>query len=133
MLWQRSAVASLFICLLSHHNLLGLQAERRALDAKQEFDHSSKLIKTEVARFEQERIEDFKESLQIFLEGMISRQKEVRILLLAFESLFNRTLLFTVDWGLGELSGAFIETSGRSQPAKGSEYSCAIVSPRVYV
>jgi sorting nexin-1/2 len=37
----------------------------------------SKLVKTEVARFEQERIEDFKDSLQVFLEGMISRQKEV--------------------------------------------------------
>lgn len=53
------------------------QAERRALDAKQEFDHCSKLIKTEVARFERERIEDFKDSLQAFLDGMISRQKEV--------------------------------------------------------
>jgi sorting nexin-1/2 len=47
------------------------------LDSKQEFDHCSRLIKTEVARFEQERIEDFKESLQVFLDGMISRQKEV--------------------------------------------------------
>jgi len=51
--------------------------ERRALDAKQEFDHCSKLIKTEVARFEQERIEDFKDALQVFLDGMISRQKEL--------------------------------------------------------
>jgi sorting nexin-1/2 len=34
-------------------------------------------VKTEVARFEQERIEDFKNSLHAFLEGMISRQKEV--------------------------------------------------------
>jgi Vps5 C terminal like len=55
----------------------GVQAERRALDAKHEFDHVSKLVKTEVARFEQERIEDFKDSLDVFLEGMISRQKEV--------------------------------------------------------
>ncbi|KAF5383683.1 hypothetical protein D9615_003643 [Tricholomella constricta] len=52
-------------------------AERRALDAKHEFDHVSKLIKSEVARFEQERIEDFKNSLHAFLEGMISKQKEL--------------------------------------------------------
>jgi sorting nexin-1/2 len=37
----------------------------------------SKLVKTEMARFEQERINDFKDSLVAFLEGMISRQKEV--------------------------------------------------------
>jgi len=30
-----------------------------------------------MARFEQERVEDFKISLQTFLDGMISRQKEV--------------------------------------------------------
>ncbi|KAG6854027.1 hypothetical protein C0991_011232 [Blastosporella zonata] len=54
-----------------------IQAERRALDAKHEYDHVSKLIKTEVARFEQERVEDFKDSLHAFLEGMISKQKEL--------------------------------------------------------
>ncbi|KAJ8095282.1 Vacuolar protein sorting-associated protein vps5 [Marasmius tenuissimus] len=53
------------------------EAERRAADAKLEFEQVSKLVKTEVARFEQERIEDFKDSLRAFLEGMISRQKEL--------------------------------------------------------
>lgn len=53
------------------------EAERRALDAKHEFDQCSKLIKSEMARFEQERVDDFKISLQTFLDGMISRQKEL--------------------------------------------------------
>ncbi|KAI9451700.1 Vps5-domain-containing protein [Lactarius psammicola] len=52
------------------------EAERRALDAKQEFEHVSRLVKTEVARFEQERVEDFKKSLEQLLDGMITRQKE---------------------------------------------------------
>jgi len=30
-----------------------------------------------VSRFEQERIQDFKDSLQAFLDGMISRQMEL--------------------------------------------------------
>jgi sorting nexin-1/2 len=47
------------------------------MDAKREFDQCSRLIKSEMARFEQERIDDFKEALQAFLGGMISRQKEV--------------------------------------------------------
>lgn len=55
------------------------QAERRAGEAKQEYEYVSKLVKTEMARFERERIEDFKETLKTFLEGMISRQKEVNV------------------------------------------------------
>lgn len=55
------------------------QAERRALDAKQEFDQVSRLVKSEMARFEQERIEDFKNALEVFLEGMISKQKQARL------------------------------------------------------
>lgn len=55
-----------------------MKAERRASESKLEYEQVSKLVKTEVARFEQERIEDFKDSLHAFLEGMISRQKEVR-------------------------------------------------------
>lgn len=54
------------------------QAERRALEAKSEFDQTSRLVKTEVARFEQERIQDFKNSLEIYLSGMIAKQNEVR-------------------------------------------------------
>lgn len=46
------------------------------LDAKQEFEQVSRLVKSEVARFEQERIEDFKTSLEHLLDGMIARQKE---------------------------------------------------------
>lgn len=55
-----------------------IKAERRASESKLEYELVSKLVKLEVARFEQERIEDFKDSLHAFLEGMISRQKEVR-------------------------------------------------------
>ena len=63
-----------FFCELKY---ICIQAERRAADAKLEFEQVSRLVKSEVARFEQERIEDFKDSLHAFLEGMISRQKEV--------------------------------------------------------
>ncbi|KAF7794252.1 hypothetical protein EIP86_005385 [Pleurotus ostreatoroseus] len=65
------------------------EAERRALDAKQEFDSVSRLVKVEVARFEQERIEDFKASLEALLDGMITRQKE---LIATWESLQTNLL-----------------------------------------
>ncbi|KAJ6581560.1 Vps5 C terminal like-domain-containing protein [Mycena capillaripes] len=73
------------------------ESERRALDAKHEFDQATKLIKTEVARFEQERIDDFKDSLHAFLEGMISRQKE---LIAAWEN-YQQMLLKRVGGGRG--------------------------------
>lgn len=66
-------------------------AERRALEAKTEFDQVSRLVKVEVARFEQERIEDFKNSLEAFLEGMISRQKQ----LIAAWEMYQQNLLKT--------------------------------------
>ena len=59
------------------------QAERRALETKNEFEHVSKLVKSEVARFETERVEDFKRSMERFLDGMIERQREVGLMLLA--------------------------------------------------
>ncbi|CCO31857.1 Sorting nexin-1 OS=Pongo abelii GN=SNX1 PE=2 SV=1 [Rhizoctonia solani AG-1 IB] len=53
------------------------EAEKRAADAKFEFDQCSRLIKAEMARFEKERIDDFKKNLELLLEGMIRRQQDV--------------------------------------------------------
>ncbi|KAG8923691.1 Vacuolar protein sorting-associated protein 5, partial [Tulasnella sp. 418] len=53
------------------------EADRKALDAKKEFDDVSRLIKTEMNRFERERIEDFKIAMDQFLDGMINKQKEL--------------------------------------------------------
>ncbi|KAH9000351.1 Vps5-domain-containing protein [Lactarius akahatsu] len=68
------------------------EAERRALDAKQEFEHVSRLVKTEVARFEQERIEDFKKTLEQLLDGMITRQKETIQAREAFQQLLLKKI-----------------------------------------
>ncbi|KAF8586437.1 Vps5-domain-containing protein [Ramaria rubella] len=53
------------------------EVERRAMEAKQEFDNASKMIKSELTRFEQERVEDFKNALVAFLNGMVAKQKEI--------------------------------------------------------
>jgi sorting nexin-1/2 len=63
------------------------------MDTKQEFEQCSRLIKSEVARFEQERITDFKTSLQQFLDGMIDGQKQ---LIGAWEA-YQQTLLKGVN------------------------------------
>ncbi|KAG8880932.1 Vacuolar protein sorting-associated protein 5 [Tulasnella sp. 331] len=51
------------------------EAERRAVEARREFDTVTKLIKVELARFEAERVEDFKTALEQFLTGMIKKQQ----------------------------------------------------------
>ncbi|KAI0047793.1 Vps5-domain-containing protein [Auriscalpium vulgare] len=79
-------------------------ADRRALDAKQEFDQVSRLVKTEVARFEQERIEDFKASLERFLDGMITRQKEIIVAREAFQQIMLRKVPPTGQAGAGSLT-----------------------------
>ncbi|EUC60851.1 sorting nexin-1 protein, putative [Rhizoctonia solani AG-3 Rhs1AP] len=53
------------------------EAEKRAADAKFEFDQCSRLIKAEMARFEKERIDDFKKNLEQLLEGMVRRQQDL--------------------------------------------------------
>lgn len=76
------------------------------MEAKYEFDECSRLVKAEVARFEKERIEDFKSSLEAFLEGMISRQKQVSFISHRTASCPRRLIAswITADWGLGGLS-----------------------------
>jgi hypothetical protein len=86
------------------------QAERRAIEAKHEFDHVSKLIKSEVARFERERIEDFKTSLQDFLEGTISRQTQVcHIRTPEIHPLMEQFVrcMHLADQGMGNISTSF--------------------------
>jgi sorting nexin-1/2 len=49
-------------------------------------------VKTEVARFELERIEDFKKSLEQLLDGMITRQKEMIQAREAFQQLLLKKI-----------------------------------------
>ncbi|KIM34480.1 hypothetical protein M408DRAFT_60084 [Serendipita vermifera MAFF 305830] len=62
---------------LHYHMQEVADAERKALHTKSEFERVTKLVKIELHRFDMERVEDFKGSLEAFLMGMIGRQKEV--------------------------------------------------------
>lgn len=92
-----------------------MQAERRVLDAKHEYDHVCKLVKVEVARFERERIDDFKDTLHAFLEGMISRQKEVRASVSGCSLSYINFIIPAVDIYMGELPTVVIEACGRGR------------------
>ena len=109
------------------------KAERRASESKLEYEQVSKLVKSEVARFEQERIEDFKDSLHAFLEGMISRQKEVcGFQHFVFCNYNNKINLLLVDRSLGEIpTNAFEESRWRWRWGWGCGYGCADVGIRV--
>ncbi|KAM0748347.1 Vps5-domain-containing protein [Meredithblackwellia eburnea MCA 4105] len=68
----------------AHGEMLGLSlgetadAERKMMDAKQDFEDVSKLTKAEMARFDKEKIDDFKRAVAVYADGMVSRQREVR-------------------------------------------------------
>ncbi|WVR06490.1 hypothetical protein IAU60_003521 [Kwoniella sp. DSM 27419] len=66
-----------------------VEAERRARDQHSNFEHLSRLTKSEFVRFERERVEEFKVTLERYLEGMMEKEKE---LIGAWESL-HRTLV----------------------------------------
>ena len=77
---QQIGEVSHILCFFFFNTLrlsINQKAEKRVTDSKLEYEQVSKLVKQEVARFEQERINDFKNALHTFLEGMISRQKDV--------------------------------------------------------
>ncbi|ORY92476.1 Vps5 C terminal like-domain-containing protein [Leucosporidium creatinivorum] len=67
----------------THSELLGLsvseiaEAERKMLDAKQDFEDVSKLTKAEMARFDKEKVEDFKKAIEDYADGLATRQREV--------------------------------------------------------
>lgn len=52
-------------------------AERRSHAAKLEFDSVSKLLKSEIKKFEADKVEDFKTSVEVFLESAVEAQKEL--------------------------------------------------------
>ena len=63
-----------------------------------------------MSRFEEERIGDFKDSLEAFLEGMIGRQKQVRFTLIVASG-FALTYFREAYRRLGELSKCSTEKS----------------------
>ncbi|KKA28199.1 hypothetical protein TD95_003315, partial [Thielaviopsis punctulata] len=51
-------------------------AERKAQQARLLFEDIGKLMRTELDRFEKEKVEDFKSGVETFLEGAVEAQKE---------------------------------------------------------
>ncbi len=53
-------------------------AERRVHQARLLFDDMGRLMRSELERFEREKVEDFKSGVETFLESAVEAQKEVR-------------------------------------------------------
>ncbi|KAG9293332.1 hypothetical protein G9A89_007578 [Geosiphon pyriformis] len=63
-----------------------VESERKVEDCRHEFERVTKLIKAEIDRFDKEKVEDFKNSLEAFLESMVETQKQIIVL---WESYFK--------------------------------------------
>lgn len=64
--------------------------DRRAEDAHSDFDAVTRLVKVEFARFESERVDEFKEMLGAYLDEQIERQREMIASWEAFHQLMAR-------------------------------------------
>ncbi|KAI9309169.1 Vps5 C terminal like-domain-containing protein [Cunninghamella echinulata] len=64
------------------------EMEQKVEELKRDFDDISKLIKNELDRFDQEKVEDFRDSVEAFLCSMIEHQKKVIAL---WETYFEQT------------------------------------------
>ncbi len=64
-------------------------AERRVNQARLLFDDMGRLLRSELDRFEREKVEDFKSGLETFLESAVEAQKEVCSLLPPSPSLLS--------------------------------------------
>lgn len=64
------------------------EMKEKVEELKQEFDDISKLIKNELDRFDKEKVEDFRDSVEQFLHSMIEHQKQIISL---WESYFEQT------------------------------------------
>lgn len=62
---------------LSEANELPLKGEQKVESYRREFEEISKLIKSELDRFDKEKVEDFKAGVESFLESIIENQKQV--------------------------------------------------------
>ncbi|KAG1443241.1 hypothetical protein G6F56_010747 [Rhizopus delemar] len=64
------------------------EMKQKVEELEQEFHDVSKLIRNELDRFDKEKVEDFRDSVQQFLHSMIDHQKQIVAL---WESYFERT------------------------------------------
>ena len=55
------------------------EGERRCNQAKLLFEDMGRLMRSELQRFEREKVEDFKSGVETFLEGAVEAQKEVSL------------------------------------------------------
>jgi sorting nexin-1/2 len=58
-----------------------VDAERKVHQARLLFEDMGRLMKSELERFEREKVEDFKSGVETFLESAVEAQKEVCLLL----------------------------------------------------
>jgi sorting nexin-1/2 len=58
------------------------EAERRAHQARLLFEDMGRVVRVECERFEREKVEDFRSSVETYLEGAVEAQKEVSLFLL---------------------------------------------------
>ena len=63
--------------------------ERRSHQARLLFEDMGRLMRSELERFEREKVEDFKSGVETFLEGAVEAQKEVCLFYLNYQNILS--------------------------------------------
>lgn len=98
-------------------------AEKRAHQARLLFEDMGRLMRSELERFEREKVEDFKSGVETFLEGAVEAQKEVCQPWPPFPHVICITTLTlgTVDRALGNI---FVAAGRRRRWARTIQQDC---------
>ena len=87
--WIRGSLRKINFCAkarlkqdrLNQLNADVVDAERKVHQARLLFEDMGRLMRTELERFEREKVEDFKSGVETFLESAVEAQKEVNVIL----------------------------------------------------
>ncbi|PBP16444.1 sorting nexin 3 [Diplocarpon rosae] len=113
-------------------------AERKVHQSRLLFEDMGRLMRSELERFEREKVEDFKSAVETFLEGAVEAQKEASLLLPHFMALLTVLQLieiwetFLMQLDAEEDDGVFykppVEPSARPPKSEQSQQSPAVTA-----
>ena len=113
-------------------------AERKVHQARLLFEDMGRLMRSELERFEREKVEDFKSAVETFLESAVEAQKEVNpnvppsVLLLTFFKLIELWETFLMQLDADEDDSAFykppVEATARTSTASSVSGPTAVES-----
>jgi hypothetical protein len=108
-------------------------AERRVHQSRLLFEDMGRLMRTELERFEREKVEDFKSGVETFLESAVEAQKEVCLVIASTIAKYISVL--TLDYSssnYGKPSSSSSTATKMALPSYPQAYTPTSLHPRLH-